>query len=62
VEATTQIISSEARSGDPFFAASLVDMTPSQRDKAIREHCSHEYRAEIRRLMALGVGEPEKDS
>jgi hypothetical protein len=48
-------------SGDPFFAAAptLAEMTPSQRDKFLREHHAPEYRRDLQRLMALGVTDEE---
>ena len=48
--------------GDPFFAAApaLADLLPSERERIIREHAAVEYRQELRRLMALGVAEPDE--
>ena len=60
---TERVISS---AGDPFFAAApslgyLAELTPSKRDKLIREAAATEYRAHLRRLMAMGVTDDEDD-
>ncbi len=49
--------------GDPFAAAAtpLAEMTPSQRDKVLREHYAPEYRRDLRRIMALGVEETDEE-
>jgi hypothetical protein len=36
-------------------------MTPSERDKYIREHAAEEYRAGLRRLAALHIDGPEEE-
>ncbi len=43
--------------GDPFVyaAPALTELTPSQRDKALREYHAPEYREHLRRIMAAGV-------
>lgn len=50
---TERVISS---AGDPFFAAApaLAELTPSKRDKLIREAAAPEYRAHLRRIVAAG--------
>jgi hypothetical protein len=42
--------------GDPFAYAGqpLAEMTPSKREKLLREHYAKEYRADLRRIMASG--------
>jgi hypothetical protein len=42
--------------GDPFVAAApaLAEMTPSAREKLLREHYGRECREEVRRLASLG--------
>jgi hypothetical protein len=49
--------------GDPFVAAAtpLAEMTPSQRDKALREHYAAAYRSEIRVLAAQGLLDSEAE-
>ncbi len=51
--------------GDPFFAAApaLAELTPSQRDKALREYHAPEYREHLRRIMARfpGVTDEEEE-
>jgi hypothetical protein len=47
--------------GDPFVAASLSNMTPSERDLYIRGMYAPEYRADVRRLMYLSIDGPEDD-
>jgi hypothetical protein len=45
----------------PFGGAVVTGMLLSERDKLIRESSAPEYRAEIRRLVRLGVAGPEDD-
>jgi hypothetical protein len=49
--------------GDPFVAAAtpLAEMTPSQRDKFLREYHAPEYRQHLRRIMAAGVTDEEDE-
>jgi len=52
--------------GDPFFAASLgypalAELTPSQREKALREYHAAEYREHIRRIVARFPGVTDED-
>jgi hypothetical protein len=49
--------------GDPFAHAGqpLAEMTPSKRDKLLREHFAPEYREHLRRIMAAGVTDEEEE-
>jgi hypothetical protein len=49
--------------GDPFVyaAPALAEMTPSQRDKVLREHHAVEYREHLRRIVAAGVFDEEEE-
>jgi hypothetical protein len=49
--------------GDPFFAAApaLAEMTPSARERLVREHYAVEYRQDLRRIVALGVTDEEEE-
>jgi hypothetical protein len=46
--------------GDPF-AAWVAELTPSQRDKAIREFYAPAYRDQIRRLASYGLLSDEEE-
>jgi hypothetical protein len=45
--------------GDPFVAAAVADMLPSQRDRYLRAYYAPEYRRELQRLRDWGVEPPE---
>ncbi len=49
--------------GDPFVyaAPALAELTPSQRDKALREHYAPEYREHLRRIVVAGVTDEEEE-
>jgi hypothetical protein len=47
--------------GDPFVAAALADMTPSQRDRALREHYAPDYVRRLRRILQSRCEEPGED-
>jgi hypothetical protein len=61
VEARRDTIISSA--GDPFVAAApaLADMTPSERDRILRDHAASEYRVALRKLAFLRVPGPDDD-
>jgi hypothetical protein len=47
--------------GDPFLyaAPALAELTPSKRERLVREHFGKEYREEIRNLARLGLLDEE---
>jgi hypothetical protein len=47
--------------GDPFVAAALEGMTPSQRDTYLRAYYAPEYRRELQRLRDWAVPGPEDE-
>ncbi len=59
MEAPIEVTVSPA--GDPFYAAGITDMTPSQRDKFLREYYAPECRMRLRRIMQGGCDEPEEE-
>ncbi len=48
-------------SGDPFIAAVLADLLPSEREMWLRLYEAPAYRAELRKLAEWGVEPPEED-
>jgi hypothetical protein len=58
---TERVVSS---AGDPFLlvAPALAEMTPSKRERIIREHYGRQYRHEVRRLALLGHLDSERMS
>ena len=51
----------ETLAGDPIAARGLADMTPSERDRYLREYYAPKYRAELRKLADRGLLDEEED-
>jgi hypothetical protein len=49
------------RSHPGIAARGLADMTPSERDRYLREYYAPEYRAELRKLADRGLLDEEED-